>query len=244
MGGRGAASPAGSQPDRPGAEPADAGEEPADPILAAARRIAFLPVVRGGLGLRSMSLLSPAAYWAAWADVLPIIAERVPALAERVVPELERADSPIYCAAQAAAAEAAITGPDFPLKPTWREVADGARPPQPDPAYDAEPGQWPHGWQFYASLGLINHHREHVVLPNLDAGAQARLRSQSGAHAGDHITALPTSEYTIASPQRMNGMLRRRARLPLATGCRHCPATLCQRNGTSRLEHGDGCFVS
>ena len=65
-----------------------------------------------------MSLLSPAAYWAAWADVLPIIAERVPALAERVVPELERADSPIHCAAQAAAAEAAITGPDFPLKPT------------------------------------------------------------------------------------------------------------------------------
>ena len=59
---------------------ADAGEEPADPILAAARRIAFLPVVRGGLGLRSMSLLSPAAYWAAWADVLPIITERVPAL--------------------------------------------------------------------------------------------------------------------------------------------------------------------
>ena len=50
MGGRGAASPAGSQPDRPGAEPADAGEEPADPILAAARRVAFLPVVRGNLG--------------------------------------------------------------------------------------------------------------------------------------------------------------------------------------------------
>ena len=152
---------------------------------------------------------------------------------------------PIHCAAQAAAAEAAITGPDFPLKPTWREVADGARPPQPDPAYDAEPGQWPHGWQFYASLGLINHHREHVVLPNLDAGAQARLRSQSGAHAGDHITALPTSEYTIASPQRMNGMLRRRVRLPLATGRRHCPATLCQRSGRSRLDdygdHGAGC---
>ena len=114
-----------------------------------------------------------------------------------------------------------------------------------DPAYDEEPGQWPHGWQFYASLGFINHHRESVVLPNLDAGAQAHLRSQSGAHAGDHITALPTSEYTIASPQRMNGMLRRRVRLPLATGRRHCPATLCQRSGRSRLDdygdHGAGC---
>ena len=37
-----------------------------------------------------------------------------------------------------------------------------------------------------ASLGLLNHHREHVVLPNLGEGAQARLRSQSGAHAGDY----------------------------------------------------------
>ena len=54
--------------------------EPADPILDAARRIALLPVVQSGLGLRSMSLLSPAAYWATWADVLPIIAECVPAL--------------------------------------------------------------------------------------------------------------------------------------------------------------------
>ena len=244
-GGREAAQPSGSHSRRPGAEPTGFGPEPADPILDAARRIAFLPVVQGGLGLRSMSLLSPAAYWAAWADVLPIIAERVPALAEAVLPGLERADSPIHCVAQAIAAEAAVTGPTFPLQPSWRELADGARPPQPDPAYEEEPGQWPHGWQFYASLGLLNHHREHVVLPNLGEGAQARLRSQSGAHAGDHITALPTSEYTIASSQRMNGMLRRRARLPLATGCRHCPATLCQRSGASRLDdfgdHGAGC---
>ena len=107
-----------------------------------------------------------------------------------------------------------------------------------DQAYDEEPGQWPHGWQFYASLGLITHHREHVVLPSLDDKAQARLRSQSGAHAGDHITAIPTCEYTVASPQRMNGMLRRRARLPIATGRRHCAAARCQRDGCSLLD----CF--
>ena len=185
-----------------------------------------------------MSLLSPAAYWAAWADILPIIAERVPALADRVLPELERRDSAIACAAQAAAAEEAVAGPDFPQQPSWRELADGARPPQREPAYDEEPGQWPHGWQFYASLGLITHHREHVVLPSLDDKAQARLRSQSGAHAGDHITAIPTCEYTVASPQRMNGMLRRRARLPIATGRRHCTAARCQRDGCSLLD----CF--
>ena len=53
-----------------------------------------------------------------------------------------------------------------------------------------------------------------------NAATQARLRSQSGAHAGDHLTALPTCEYTVATPERMNGMLRRRARLPLVTGHR------------------------
>ena len=103
-----------SRADLGGRGPPHLGPEPPDPVLEAARQIAFLPVVHGGLGLRSMSLLSPAAYWAAWADILPIIAERVPALADRVLPELERRDSAIACAAQAAAAEEAVAGPDFP----------------------------------------------------------------------------------------------------------------------------------
>ena len=79
----------------------------------------------------------------------------------------------------------------------------------------------------------------------MDDKAQARLRSQSGAHAGDHITALPKNAYTVASPLRFNGMLRRRARLPVATGQRHCVATECQRRGRSLLDcfgdHGAAC---
>ena len=57
----------------------------------------------------------------------------------------------------------------------------------------------------------------------------------SGAHAGDHITALPTCEYTVATPLRMNGMLRRRARLLIAIGRRHCHAPRSQQSGTSLL---------
>ena len=175
-GGRGAASPAGLQTVRPGAEPTDADAEQIDPVLAAARRIAFLPVVQGGLGLRSSALLSPAAYWAAWADMLPTLVERVPDLAEQVLQELESGDSRIVSVAQAAAADQAVTRAEFPLKPTWRELAAGVRPPDPAPAYDEEPGQWPHGWQFYASLGLITHHRETAALPSLEPAVQARLR--------------------------------------------------------------------
>ena len=83
-----------------------------DPTLEAARAIAFLPIVHGGLGLRSSTLLSPAAHWAAWADILPIIAERAPAVGARALAELEREDSPLRSVAQAVAAETAVTGPD------------------------------------------------------------------------------------------------------------------------------------
>ena len=211
-----------------------------DPVAATARKIAFLPVVHGGLGLRSSALLSPAAHWAAWADVLPIIAERAPELGDRVLQELEAEESSVPSVRRAHAAERAVTQPEFRAKPTWQELVDGARPPERPQQYDEEPGQWPHGWQFYASLGLVLQHREHDVLPTIDAKARARVRSQSGAHAGDHLTALPTCEYTIASPLRMNGMLRRRARLPLAFSRRHCRATQCQRSGVSLLdEFGD-----
>ena len=79
----------------------------------------------------------------------------MPDLAERVTQELERGDSPIACVAQATAAEATVTRPEFPLKPSWRELVDGVRPPERLQQYDEEPGQWPHGWQFYASLGLV-----------------------------------------------------------------------------------------
>ena len=117
-----------------------------DPAVDAARQIAFLPIVMGGLGLRSMTLLSPAAYWAAWADILPIIAERVPALGDRVLQELERGGSLIPCVAQVEAAEGVVANPSFALKPTWRELVEGARPPERSASDDDEPGQWPHGW--------------------------------------------------------------------------------------------------
>ena len=34
--------------------------------------------------------------------------------------------------------------------PTWRAVAEGGRPKEPE---EAEHGEWAHGWQYYASSG-------------------------------------------------------------------------------------------
>ena len=47
-------------------------------------------------------------------------------------------------------------------------------------------------------------------------------------------------EYTVAKAQRMNAMLRRHARLPIATGRRHCAALQCVDALTSELDaYGD-----
>ena len=54
-----------------------------------AMRRARLALQQGGLGLRSAELLAPAAYWASWADALPILNSRLPPLTERMVRELE-----------------------------------------------------------------------------------------------------------------------------------------------------------
>ena len=45
---------------------------------AAARQVAFLPPSLGGLGLLAAERVSPAAYWAAWADALPVLPQRYP----------------------------------------------------------------------------------------------------------------------------------------------------------------------
>ena len=56
--------------------------------LAYARDVAGLPAAMGGLGLCSASRVSPAAYWAEWADALTVIQTRRAGFAEARVAEL------------------------------------------------------------------------------------------------------------------------------------------------------------
>eukprot|EP00973_Karenia_brevis_P049984 6939815-Karenia_brevis.AAC.1 len=51
-----------------------------------------LPLRLGGLGLRSADRLSQPAFWASWADALPMIAARLPELADKVVESLQDYD--------------------------------------------------------------------------------------------------------------------------------------------------------
>ena len=56
---------------------------------AVAQDIASLPMRMGGLGIRSASRLAPAAFWASWADALPMLEKRLPPLAAEITTILE-----------------------------------------------------------------------------------------------------------------------------------------------------------
>ena len=49
-----------------------------------ARDLAIFPIRMGGLGLRSATRCAQSAFWASWADALPMIRERTPQVAEMV----------------------------------------------------------------------------------------------------------------------------------------------------------------
>ena len=56
-----------------------------DAERALARELATLPMRMGGLGLRSATRCAESAFWASWADALPMISERTPPVVDMMV---------------------------------------------------------------------------------------------------------------------------------------------------------------
>ena len=94
-----------------------------------ARRLATLPADMGGLGLQSAQRTSPAAYWAAWMDALPVLRARSPAFADRCLQALEGSGAQAPCLQEAADARQLMQHEGWRDCPSWREACDGARPP-------------------------------------------------------------------------------------------------------------------
>ena len=86
-----------------------------------------------GLGLRLAALLAAPAFWASWADALPMFQERSHPPNQNqlgVWGELQEASNVLdHCG--------------FVGRPSWEELRQGARPGP----NEAEPSEWPHGWQ-------------------------------------------------------------------------------------------------
>jgi len=169
----------------------------------------------GGLGLRSAERTAPAAYWASWADALAMLEGRVPAVAAAATAALSSTsrDAPAHGAvAEARAAAILLSREGFLQQPAWGDLRKGLRPQQ---QRTAEPGDFAHGWQYYASSTREHHFRRSVVLSKAVPADRAHLRSHSGCYAGAVLCGAPTAPEFEVEPFEFRTLLLERLQLPL-----------------------------
>ena len=170
-----------------------------------------LPMRMGGLGLRSASRMAQSAFWASWADAMPMISERLTQVANRV--ELQLAmEEPVGSLGELQEAAQSLDRCGFVARPSWAALRRGARPPL---CLHSEPGEWQHGWQFHASSISEHHFRQTMVLRQSCAADQAHLRSHSGPGSSDVLMGAPTGPEFVVCPQLFRTLVLERLRLPL-----------------------------
>ena len=174
-------------------------------------------------GLRSSTRTSPAAFWASWADCLPGICQRYPAVGNRMLAHLTAAQAEQRpagvprCILQVELAGTWCEVHGWTNRPTWADLAAGVRPPNPEPE-DTELGEWQHGWQYFASNAAEKSEQEglkqELALPstrrNAAATGKARLFSCTGRFAAAWMTIAPTSDsLTFTNAEILIAMRRR-----------------------------------
>eukprot|EP00959_Pyramimonas_sp_CCMP1952_P461114 9481064-Pyramimonas_sp.AAC.1 len=96
---------------------------------------ACLPVRLSGMGLRSVQRTSNAAYWASWADVLPTLMDKFPIHGRDILQQLNtrgaRNHIDLACLDAAECAGARCDEAGWTARPSWIDLAAGARPPEP-----------------------------------------------------------------------------------------------------------------
>ena len=145
------------------------------------------PLAHGGLGLRSAERSRVAAHWASWADTMPMIQERHPAVAELIIGSLQGGpNSPCLVAVQNAALE--LDGEEGFEVPEWTALAGesglAARAVRERVGSTKQPD---------------GSNAEHI-LPHLTPTRRAMLRSQSGPVAGIPFSVAPSSFLTRLEP--------------------------------------------
>ena len=157
-------------------------DQPEDVVEAAS-----LPMVLGGVGLRSAVRVSEPAYWASWMDTMPVIRKRHPEIAERLVAEFERGPHTPFLRA-AVDAQRSLTGTLGFEPPSWQAAALGARPLPREPD-DFEPGCVRQGWQHEASSRVEQQFRQELFR-RIPVQVQALIRSKGGPGGGAALSAV------------------------------------------------------
>ena len=178
---------------------------------------ASMPLCLGGMGLRDASRVATSAYWASWADSMPMIFQRHPDVATAFVQELEGA--PEGALGALARATTSLTGVCGFEPPTWQVLIEGTRPSPVEPEA-LEPGG-DRGWKHVVSSKVEHEHRE-VVFGRLRPSARAQVRSQAGPGAGLALSATPTHFLTRIPSHLFRVVMLRRVRLPLPPSLHTC----------------------
>ena len=72
---------------------------------------------------------------------------RLPEVADAIIQRLVHVPEPGGCLHELHSAGNALDHHGFVSRPGWIQLSLGPRPP---PMQAVEPGEWPHGWQYYA----------------------------------------------------------------------------------------------
>ena len=198
-----------------------------------ARRIAQLPLLLGGLGLVSAAQTSVSAYWASWADCLPVLGQHLPPAAQAFLRDLEAPAPHVPCFWAAATTRAELSLADW-TPPSWRELCDGV--PAPTLQEDG-PSTFVRGWQGAAASAVARRQCEQL-LSTLDPSSEALLRSQQGPFASRFLTTVPTCPALSYPSHLFRVLLLRRLRLPLPLSQRYCR---CRRPLDSLGDHRAAC---
>ena len=176
-----------------------------------ARDVSSLPSSLGGLGLRSAVRTRLSAYWASWADTLPMVQNRHPRIADEMVYQLEGVtQSPCLAAASRL----------FEV-PQWSALAAGLRPAPREPEYQ-ESGASKQGWQHEAGVCVERWFRDATLFPKTVPHERPMVRSQAGPNAGVSLSACPSSPLTRIDSPLFRVLLQRRLSIPLPLSKRIC----------------------
>ena len=181
--------------------------------------IITMPLSIGGMGLRSAHRTSPPAYWASWADSLPMIRERHPEVARTIIDRAGRPNPPPSLESAVRVARD-LEGVDGFEVPSWEALSLGERPAPREPD-EFEPGGERHGWQHEAASRVERQYRE-GLLPRITESEKAQLRSQSGPLAGMTLSVALSNVFTRIESPLFRVLLQRRLRLALPLSARQC----------------------
>ena len=148
-----------------------------------------------------------------------MLKDRCPVLAQRLLEQLEGTSQATASVTSANKARRTLLREGYEECPSWTDVWEGRRP---ENTSRSEPGEWRHGWQFYAAAQRDKHYRKRALLPVLDSGSAALLCSQAGRASAAHLCALPVDKARTLHAHHLRVLLLRRLRLELPLSHKRC----------------------